>query len=115
MRDAWSSSRWICAETRLLRLVDAFRAERLGELVVRSPLLTGFSTSFTVTANTASLPASSATGYSAGKMRLHVAALALLRALEAFLEAGNEVRVADHELQVLTRAALELRRRRSCP
>ncbi len=69
MREAASYSFLICAETSVFSFSRSSAPSDLANSSLISGV-TGFSTSFTVTSKTASLPASSATGYSAGKVPL---------------------------------------------
>ena len=94
--------------TSSLACASAFGAERLGELVVDRRARTGFATSLTLTSKSASLPASVGDRIVVGERGIDVALLAGLGAVDALLEARDELPWPRTMLGVLARAALEL-------
>ncbi len=91
---------------RLLELIEAFRAQALGEFVVDGEGLRrrdGLHRHVEI----GLLAGELAHRVGLGKRRLNRAPLARDRSEELFLEAGNEGVGADHDLDALARAALE--------
>ena len=107
MRATLSYSLAICSLTSSRRLATSSAPSVLAKSSFDRSGARRAATSLTFTAKIAALPVSASTVIVVGEVDVDVALLAGLGADEAFLEAGDEVCLAEHELHVLALAALE--------